>query len=266
MIVLAIFLSVIFSVGINGMADNLPSEFVPFANISQWMLPRCAYCGAIRKPSDWMVLIAFLLRRGSCARCGAPRPARDAVVETGMIIAMLLLVCFWPVSLLGVLFEGLLLSLFLLITIIDFEHRAVLLEVIVVGGIVLLLGGMRNGFQWVAPMLAGSAAGVGIALLLFLFGKLVVHLVRWDVEGDPLGFGDVMIAGLVGLVTGWPGIMMAMFLAVFMGGIAGVGILFIQWLRHRASAGTTMAYGPYLALSALVMHYSGTQLAGWFVQ
>jgi leader peptidase (prepilin peptidase) / N-methyltransferase len=260
-IIFAIFLGLVFAIGLNGMADNLPSEYVPYKKIKEWLLPRCAYCGTTRKLSDWSSWASWFVRGGGCARCGAPRPQRDFLVETLFPIACLAYASLFPGKPLDLLSEACVLGVYFLITIIDFEHRAVLSEVILMGVVVIGLAGIRNSLTWLLPMMEGALAGLGIALVLYLFGFLLTRMIRWESMTEPLGFGDVMIAGLVGMATGWPGIMMAMFLAVFLGGIVGLLILFRQKLQHKEDTEATMAYGPYLAIAAVVFHYQGSAIA-----
>jgi leader peptidase (prepilin peptidase) / N-methyltransferase len=157
-------------------------------------------------------------------------------------------------------------AIFLLITVIDFEHRAVLSEVVLIGGLVIAVAGIRNNPAWTLPMLEGALAGFGCALALYLFGLLMAFVARWDLDAEPLGFGDVMIAGLLGLATGWPGVLMAMFLAVVLGGVAGIILLVWHRIRRQPAWDATMAYGPYLAIAALLFHYQGTGIANLFLR
>ncbi len=84
-------------------------------------------------------------------------------------------------------------------------------------------------------MLAGGAVGFAVMFVLFLISPR-------------LGFGDVKLAGLLGLVTGLPGVVSALALAFIAGGV-GAGILLATRLVGRKG---TIAYGPYLALGAFV--------------
>jgi leader peptidase (prepilin peptidase)/N-methyltransferase len=85
----------------------------------------------------------------------------------------------------------------------------------------------------VAGVLLGGVAGFGIMFLLFLV-----------LPG--FGFGDVKLAGLLGLLSGLANMLPALTLGAVS---AGVGSLILLALG-RAHRRSLVAYGPYLALGA----------------
>jgi leader peptidase (prepilin peptidase) / N-methyltransferase len=62
-----------------------------------------------------------------------------------------------------------------------------------------------------------------------------------------MGAGDVKLAGVIGLMVGYPLVFFALVWGIVLGGVAAIFLL----LRRRGSAKSYMAYGPYLALGAL---------------
>jgi prepilin signal peptidase PulO-like enzyme (type II secretory pathway) len=140
--------------------------------------------------------------------------------------------------------------LFVLVTVLDFEHRMVLMEVVLGGGLLLLvISALRGGLL---NSLAGLLVGGGVFCLLFSFGLLFARVVGSDVAAA-LGLGDVSLAALVGLAVGWPAVLPALLLAILLAGVAGGAILLWHLARHRPTGGITMAYGPYLAVAALAI-------------
>jgi leader peptidase (prepilin peptidase)/N-methyltransferase len=86
------------------------------------------------------------------------------------------------------------------------------------------------------------------ALLLF-----VVYLVLALVSpgGGGLGFGDVKLAGLLGLLLGWLGwgqVLVSVLAAFLIGGVVAVLLL----LTRRASRSSHIAFGPSMILGAWV--------------
>ena len=123
----------------------------------------------------------------------------------------------------------------------DLEHRLILDRVIFPA---MALAAIVSLFAqpWWAGLATGLAAG---ALFLFL-SVAGATLLRAEV----LGFGDVKLAAFMGFLLGWPAIVDACFIGVLVGAIAAVGVG--VWKRSMRA---TFAYGPYLALGALVMLY-----------
>jgi len=73
--------------------------------------------------------------------------------------------------------------------------------------------------------------------------------------GYALGFGDVNLAGVIGLLLGWPGIVGGIFLAIMIGGIVSGIFLLIQLLQKKYMAYQALPYGPFLVLSTIALFY-----------
>jgi len=67
------------------------------------------------------------------------------------------------------------------------------------------------------------------------------------------GFGDVTLAGVIGLAVGFPGIVVALTLGVLAGGVFSLGYLLFMIARGRYVAFTPIPYIPFLVLGALVV-------------
>jgi prepilin signal peptidase PulO-like enzyme (type II secretory pathway) len=123
----------------------------------------------------------------------------------------------------------------------DLEHRLILDRIIFPAMILAVLVSLFEQPWW-----AGIATGLGTGLLFLFLSIAGSTLLRAEV----LGFGDVKLAAFMGFLLGWPAIVDAVFLGVLVGAIAAVAV----GVWHR-SLKATFAYGPYLAIGALVMLY-----------
>jgi leader peptidase (prepilin peptidase)/N-methyltransferase len=121
----------------------------------------------------------------------------------------------------------------------DLEHRLILDRIIFPAMILAVLVSLFEQPWW-----AGIATGLGTGLLFLFLSIAGSTLLRAEV----LGFGDVKLAAFMGFLLGWPAIVDAVFLGVLVGAIAAVAV----GVWHR-SLKATFAYGPYLAIGALVM-------------
>jgi len=95
---------------------------------------------------------------------------------------------------------------------------------------------------WIAAAVM-SAAFLGLAML----------------RPADLGLGDVKLAAVVGLVTGWLGwgiAVVAAFLGFLLGGLAGVALV----LAGRAGRRTAIPFGPFMLAGALVAVAQGGTL------
>lgn len=164
-------------------------------------------------------------------------------------------VCFTALALgwlsylrLGWQIEGLIVTIeswfFLAVAIIDLEHRRVLNRMLLAALPAIFLFNLLLGWANIPSSLLGAAVGFGIFLLIALI-----------VPGG-MGMGDVKLAGLIGLATGLSGVLIALYVGILTGGLAGVAIL----VYHRFRRGQTMAYAPYLVFGAWFVLYDGMRL------
>jgi leader peptidase (prepilin peptidase) / N-methyltransferase len=121
----------------------------------------------------------------------------------------------------------------------DLEHRLILDRVIFPAmGLALALSIFNH--PWWAGLAAGLGAGVLFALIA-LIGALIF-------KAEAMGFGDVKLAVFIGLLLGWPYTVTALFYGVFLAGVVSIG--YVIWKRSLKG---TIAYGPYLAVGALIL-------------
>jgi prepilin signal peptidase PulO-like enzyme (type II secretory pathway) len=105
----------------------------------------------------------------------------------------------------------------------------------------LLGGGIGLWHQdWWFGVATGAGAGL-LFLLLALVGSAIF-------KAEALGFGDVKLAVFMGLLLGWPYTLSALFYGVLLAAIGAIAYI----VTHRSMKGT-IAYGPYLAVGALLV-------------
>lgn len=148
---------------------------------------------------------------------------------------------------------------FALVTTTDVEHRIVMHPVSILGALVLgAIGISRHGLT---STLLGGAVGFGTMLALYFIGDWLGRLQarkrgeKW--KDTALGFGDVNLAGVIGLLMGWPGVISALVVGVFAAGIFGSAYLLWMMLRGKYSAFASIPYAPFLCFGAVFMFTVG---------
>jgi leader peptidase (prepilin peptidase)/N-methyltransferase len=130
-------------------------------------------------------------------------------------------------------------------------HRlpnAIVLPSYLVIGVLLLLASGGSG-DWSAMWRALIG---GAAMYAFYFVAMVVYPAG-------MGFGDVKLAGLLGLCLGWLGwgaLVVGWFAAFLLGGSYAVGLL----AARKADRRTGIAFGPWMLLGAAVGIGAGVPL------
>ena len=157
---------------------------------------------------------------------------------------------FWPSFLLSM--------YFLLIIVIDYEHRLILFVVTVPAAIVIAVVGSlapsRGPEKTLLGGLVGFLAVYGLYLMGGLFARLVQRIKKQPLEEVAFGFGDVVLAGVIGLAVGNPGIILALLLGVLAGGIFSLGFLLVMVLRRRYEAFMPIPYSPFLILGGMIVY------------
>ncbi|GAB4522313.1 MAG: hypothetical protein Fur0018_03840 [Anaerolineales bacterium] len=142
---------------------------------------------------------------------------------------------------------------FAAVVVMDVEHRLIL-HVMSGTGAVLggALGVWRHG---VTATLLGGAAGFGGMLVLYWFGGWFGAWVarrRGDALDEvALGFGDVNLSGVMGLMLGWPGVAAGLVVAILLGGVFSGGYVLWMLVRRRYRAFEAIPYGPFVALATV---------------
>jgi leader peptidase (prepilin peptidase)/N-methyltransferase len=213
-------------------------------------------------------VLAYLRFKPQCQHCGAPISWRHPLTElaTALLFAFLWYRYYTTPFLVPYTVYT---TIFVLIVVIDLEHRLILNLVIYPAWLLALL------FSFVHPTpyyyrlaLAGFAFGFGVLLLIYLLGELFVKVMS-KIRGKPVnavafGFGDVRLGGFMGLILGFPDVFTALLLAVLLGGLVGLLYWFIQAvILRRYSLFTAIPYGPFLVLGAMAVLFFGPEVAPW---
>jgi len=94
------------------------------------------------------------------------------------------------------------------------------------------------------------------ALCASVFFLIIILLTR----GKGMGLGDAKLAFLMGLLLGWPNILVALFIAFFVGATVGVGLIF--WKKKTMKS--QIPFGPFLIGGTLVMLFWGQFFLDWY--
>ena len=215
----------------------------------------CEACQHKLAARDLIPVFSYLRLRGRCRYCQASIPRKLMWVElaTAVIFALL----YWHYGLsaeLGVLiFYS---CLFIVIFVIDLEHSLILNKVVYPGMIVALLLSLYP-WPWFSESLgmrvAYAALGGAIGFVIFLLIALVSR--------GGMGWGDVKLAALIGLATGFPMVFVAIIMAAILGGIVAVALMIAKKRGRREM----IPFGPFLAVAAMVTLLWGSYILDWYL-
>lgn len=96
-------------------------------------------------------------------------------------------------------------------------------------------------------------------LLGILFSRWVSKRRGEEIEEIALGFGDVSLSLVVGILLGWPRISLVLFFAILIGGLFSGLFLLISVLRKRYEAFTAIPYAPFIIIATIIVIYASTK-------
>jgi len=222
---------------------------------------RCQACHHRLAAKDLIPVFSYLWLRGHCRYCQAPIPKRLLWVE--LATAGLFAFLYWRYSLipeldlkwLGVM--AFYTCLFIIIFVVDLEQGLILNKVVYPGMAVALLFALLLPQPWIgrwpAPYIANAAMGGAIGFVLLLLIAIISR--------GGMGWGDVKLAALIGLATGFPLVLVALVIGAIIGGLVAVALL-IAKKRGRKEA---IPFGPFLSLATLVTLLWGSSILDWYL-
>jgi len=76
-----------------------------------------------------------------------------------------------------------------------------------------------------------------------------------------MGWGDVKLAALIGLATGFPLVFFSIIMGAILGGIVAVALVIARKRKRRQ----TIPFGPFLAVAAMITLLWGSNIMSWYL-
>jgi len=223
----------------------------------------CDVCQRRLSLKDLIPIFSYLWLRRRCRYCQAPIPQRVFWVEagSGLLFAFLYWYCGLSIEFAVTAFYC---CLFIVLGVIDLEHKLILNKITypaVAAALIILAidsflpepGLLSNLIFLPEPRILSGVIGGAIGFVLLLIIALVSR--------GGMGWGDVKMAGLIGLVTGFPLVFVALFMGVILGGLVA-GLLLLLKIKKRKEP---IPFGPFLSLGAITTLLWGSDILNWYL-
>ena len=255
-----------------------------FLNVVIWRVPRGesivsppSHCPKCNAPIKWyqnIPILSWLALRGKCANCKAPISPRYIIVETvggllflgvfiqtqGMFAAERGLLP--PFAIVGIVVMWIWISLMIVGSMIDFDHK-LLPDFVTVGG--MILGVVYSGMD---SLLWGSWVFILDSLCGLVFGFGLLWLIRWlgskAFKREAMGMGDVFLMGAVGALFGPVAVLVTLILSSVFGSVVGLSMVALS--KTRFGKFVEIPYGPYICMGCLVWMFYGPELVEWYLR
>ena len=238
-----------------------------FLNVVVWRVPRgesvvhppsaCPNCQTPIRPRDNLPVAGWLLLKGRCRDCDVKISPRYPLVEA--LTAVLFVIMALRFGLDPVLPAYLYLAAVgLALALIDLDCKrlpdALTLPSYVVA--TLLLGAGEYFYSDSGDL--GRALLGGVAMYAVYFALCFAYPAG-------MGFGDVKLAGVLGLYTGWLGWgawAVGLFSGFFLGGVFGIALILVK----KGGRKTAVPFGPFMLAGVLLAVLVGQDLADAYLR
>jgi leader peptidase (prepilin peptidase)/N-methyltransferase len=217
---------------------------------SLWMPgSTCPGCGNAIAWHDNIPLVSFVALRGRCRACAASIPWRYPIVEAGTAVLFAVAWLVFGGDLREFIVAVVFLAALVAITVIDLRHQiipdAITLPGVVAGFVASLA---TDRISWIESV-GGIVLGGGLFMAVIVLSR------------GGMGGGDLKLGAMLGAFLGWQALLVALFVAVMLGGMSAVALL----ASGRLARKDAIPFGPFLAIGGAVALFWGQAMLAWYL-
>jgi prepilin signal peptidase PulO-like enzyme (type II secretory pathway) len=240
-LLITIFMAWFINAIINYLSDTLPKY-------RSFVLPTCEIC------TNKVPLLNYFNGKG-CSTCGYLKLLRFWITGVFLLVFLVFEIVIVNNNIQDIVVNSIVYSMLILITIIDIEHHLILKQISIACAI--MFGGIGLINHGTMDTILGGLTGFGIMFLLFIFGYWYSRSIsrKRGIElEEGMGFGDVALVSVCGLLLGWPGVIAAIVLAILLGGLWSICLIVFTWITKKDNVLMRyIAYAPFITIATGVL-------------
>jgi prepilin signal peptidase PulO-like enzyme (type II secretory pathway) len=232
----------------------------------------CPHCKHLLSWQDLIPVFSFIFLKGKCRYCQKPISLQYPIVEISAGLMFLLIfnqfsigeedfVLFFNFAstngssvfnFLNLIYYWTIASFLIVIFVYDLKYYIipdqVIYPAILVSGIWYLVSGIFFNLYTLDTIYSAIGAAV------FFLAIVLISRGKW------MGVGDIKLAFFMGLVLSWPNILLALFLAFFIGATVGIGLI----ISNKKTLKSEIPFGPFLVTGTFLALFWGNELISWY--
>jgi leader peptidase (prepilin peptidase)/N-methyltransferase len=210
----------------------------------------CTSCKRTLSSLELLPVLSYIFLKGKCKTCGTKVSPVYPIMEflTGaFFLASALLLGWTPEIIVALLF----ISLLIIVTVSDIAYMLIPDKVLLFFlPIFIILRVFIPLDPWWGPI-AGALGGFSLLFLIAVVTK-----------GNGMGFGDVKLYFVIGIVLGLQNVLLSFFLASLSGSVIG-GIGLLTGVVKRKNP---IPFGPFIAIGAIISYYFGENIVELYIK
>lgn len=208
----------------------------------------CPHCKKTLSARDLVPILSFLFLKGRCRYCKKRISIQYPIVEavTATVFVAVVLLRFdnpWQLPI-----DWVIMSALIALAVFDFRYGLLpdALTLPAIGFVVLERLVLSTSIKDAAIDLT-LAAGIGFG---FFALQWICSKGRW------IGDGDIRLGVLMGVLLGFPGVLLALLISYAIGSVVSIGLILLKVKQWNSR----IALGPFLVVGTVIVYYSQDQL------
>jgi prepilin signal peptidase PulO-like enzyme (type II secretory pathway) len=213
----------------------------------------CPHCKHVLSWKDLIPIFSFLILKGKCRYCKKKISFQYPLVEffTGILFVLAIPIYGGRTSI-DLIFYWVLTCFLIIIFFYDLKHYLIPDKIIYPAIAIAFLNQiLTSNIQHLTSNLT-----LGILPSLFFLAIILISHETW------MGLGDFKLSILMGLILGWPKILVSLFFAFFSGAIVGLILIFLK----RKTMKSQIPFAPFLVSGTFFAVFLGDKIIDWYLK
>lgn len=249
-----------------------------------------SYCPKCKKQINWydnIPIVSFILLKRHCRYCGKKISWQYPIVELslGILVVWFFYVRFlsnfitlvgienwtienWLLIITQLLFSLLIVGVLASIFVYDLKHFVIPDKFVLFGSVIAIAYALFIDFYFgffIQTIKFGQFYFLSSATLRGMVGALVAggffFWLVWISKEKWMGWGDVKFAILMGLLLGFPVILIGLFIAYLLGATIGITLMILGKKKMQSE----IPFGPFLCAGTFLGMIYGEKIIGWYL-
>jgi prepilin signal peptidase PulO-like enzyme (type II secretory pathway) len=212
----------------------------------------CPHCKHVLSWKDLIPIFSFLILKGKCRYCGKKISFQYPLVElfTG-ILFVLAIPIYEALTSIDLIFYWVLTCFLIIIFIYDLKYYLIPDKIIYPAIAIAFLNQiLTSNIEHLTSNLI-----LGILPSLFFLAIILISHETW------MGFGDFKLSILMGLILGWPKILVALFFAFLSGALFGLILILLK----RKTLKSQIPFAPFLVSGTFFAMFFREKIVDWYL-
>lgn len=206
----------------------------------------CPKCQYQLKWYDLIPILSYIALRGRCRKCQVSISPQYPLIELLNGVAYLGIYKYMGLSITTIL-TCIAFSILLVIFIIDIRYM------IIPNGLVVAL--------FILAVIETIVMRAYLQNIIGFFAVSVFLLVLLIITRGGLGFGDVKLMAVAGLLIGWQKIILALMIGSIVGSLIGIGLLVFKITKRKEP----IPFAPFLTVGIMLAMLFGDSIITWYL-